>query len=435
MRLPAFEDDSVRICSLPWSRIRFAPDLRDFDVLIVNHLEPLPPDLDGSAFRKSLNRAVPLGVLGAAGEIVILGDARGFIRVNEGKMLLLDWIGLDFEWETGTGDTLRLLPHELTVRFHEYLERVKNWSYSQTSVSLSSVARQQWHEALVGPLGADGAVRITPRLVPIATTRFGHGIASAIRLEVVQSSAGMDSIIGMSGWLVLLPSNDQAPDDAVTMLLEQVYGVRLLVSEPAWASALIAPAQPPLDAELASLRKRRDELNSEVSHVEEQRREVRSVLSVLYSIGPQLESGVRALLTALGAQIELPSEPNKEDGWASIATSTGALNAVLEIKGTQGNQFGESGIRQLSDWVTRGIKLKQARYKGIFIGNHAIDRPPNERPDPYSASWRTSAALHEFAAITTAQLLEAHQRILDGVLSRDDFWQSVFATNGVYRLP
>jgi hypothetical protein len=66
----------------------------------------------------------------------------------------------------------------------------------------------------------------------------------------------------------------------------------------------------------------------------------------------------------------------KEDGWIKVLAGDETFEGVLEIRGVRGQHFGLRGLRQLSDWIERGISLHKKTYFGIFVGNSAIEDPP-----------------------------------------------------------
>ena len=95
------------------------------------------------------------------------------------------------------------------------------------------------------------------------------------------------------------------------------------------------------------------------------------------------------------------------------------------------DQFNEEGLRQLADWKSRGVLQRDKQYKGIFIGNSAYARPPVERGDPFSSSFRRSAEGNGLVALTTTTLLRELGRVVDEGADPADFWRRLFDTRGV----
>ena len=139
-----------------------------------------------------------------------------------------------------------------------------------------------------------------------------------------------------------------------------------------------------------------------------------------------------ALLESLGASIERPAEVNREDGWILVTTSQGDFEGVLEVKGASKAQFDSNGIRQLLEWVNRGMELRFKKYKPIFIGTTSPQLAPADRSDPFPDGWKKHAALANVAALTTSTLYDAYCLHVAGKLDTDSFWVRLFATTGVF---
>jgi hypothetical protein len=129
----------------------------------------------------------------------------------------------------------------------------------------------------------------------------------------------------------------------------------------------------------AGLPKPHESLIESHGKAQAEREKTRECLKLLYERGDQLEVVVRDILRGLGAHVEDPENPGKEDGWVTVQVSGQILEGVIEVKSTKNPQFGEDGIRQLLDWVDRGIQLRQKKYKGLFFGNSSVDKVINER--------------------------------------------------------
>jgi hypothetical protein len=210
-----------------------------------------------------------------------------------------------------------------------------------------------------------------------------------------------------------------------------VFGVIYDTPSPEWL-ADIAPPQKvvAIDAEFARVSQQLAAMQATALGLQQQRAAANAPLRLLYAQGEDLEMAVRNALAFLGAEVEPPSTPGKEDGWIRVTVGGRVEEAVLEIKSTRKNTFDEGGVRQLLDWRTRGIADRQVRYKPLFIGNPAADRPPHTRQPPFSTSWLRAAELGEIAAILTEDLYRAvllHER---GELNSDEFWSAIFTTNG-----
>ena len=146
-----------------------------------------------------------------------------------------------------------------------------------------------------------------------------------------------------------------------------------------------------------------------------------------------MEPIVRDVLCVLGAKVEDPIEKNKEDGWIKEINGK-EYKGVLEIKSTRLDHFNEDGRKQLLDWVNRGITLRNIQYKGIFIGNSAIEKPVEDRPFAFSDSWEKAAELGKFCAMKTEHLYIIYKLNCEDKINIDAFWETVFNTNGIFDL-
>lgn len=166
----------------------------------------------------------------------------------------------------------------------------------------------------------------------------------------------------------------------------------------------------------------------------EERYESRSCLGLLFERGGTLERIVRHILGELGGDVEEPTDPGKEDGWVEVDAGGDHLEMVLEIKSTKNDQFGEDGLKQLHEWKDRGIVIRGKEYKGVFIGNSCVSKPPKERPDPFSDAFIKTARISGLAALKTVDLFEIYMLSKEGRIDLVDFWRKLYDTNGVFDL-
>jgi hypothetical protein len=171
-----------------------------------------------------------------------------------------------------------------------------------------------------------------------------------------------------------------------------------------------------------------DEYNRKV----EERDDTRKPLKLLCESGGALEQVVWSVLEVLGAEVERPEERNKEDGWITVQIAGETLEGVLEVKSTDRPHFTVGGLRQLYEWIERGIMFWQKRYTGIFVGNSSIKEPPRDRPWPFNVNWVKDAELRNFAAIRSEDLHVIYLLDRTDRLNRDEFWQQLFSTRGIF---
>jgi hypothetical protein len=108
------------------------------------------------------------------------------------------------------------------------------------------------------------------------------------------------------------------------------------------------------------------------------------------------------------------------------------FEGVLEVKGVKPKHFGSQGIRQLTEWIHRGISSRRKRYTGIFVGNNSHQDPPRRRVWPFSKDWVEEAEMHGYAAVLTVDFYAVYLFDQTGRLDRDEFWRQLFSTKGPF---
>ncbi len=240
----------------------------------------------------------------------------------------------------------------------------------------------------------------------------------------------------MSGPVFFLPKSQLSEDATLEFVLRDLCGADVSAPEPEWITEFVAPGQEKVDSELAALEDRIQEMVEERDRKVVEWTEVRKPLKLLYETGAALEDSVRLVLEALGAEVEWPpeGERNNEDGWVSVRVGDEILEGVLEVKGIKNKHFDWEGLRQLTDWIFRGISLRKKAYTGIFVGNSSREDPPRRREWPFSKNWVEQAELFGYAAIRTEDLYILYLLDRTGRLDRDEFWRGLFSTKGPYNM-
>jgi len=261
-----------------------------------------------------------------------------------------------------------------------------------------------------------------------ALTRYGSALASELKIHIRTKAR----VVEVSGPIVLLPKTSLSTDEAISRVLSDFCGVETEVPEPDWIEEMEAPGQKAIDDGIDRTQTEIRKLNGKLAGLHEKRSEVRSCLKLLYARGETLEKVARQICRELGVEVEEPTEPGKEDGWITFQHEGDVFEGVLEVKSTKSDQFGEDGIRQLLDWIGRGVRLRKKRYKGIFIGTNAVEKRLEDRPYAFAKDWRESAELAEICALKTEDLFRAYLLRTEGKLNTAEFWSKVFSTNGIF---
>ena len=424
----------------PWTYHGTASEVADFDVAIVNLAgaevresfpggPALPTDIDGAIVSALLTAARRL--IDAGGEVVVVGRpdtyywGAGGPGHGPGWTVQVEWTGLRLNWDEHTGDRIERTEDE--TPFAPYLARVKRYEYSLTGAIGAELYRPTGHP--MDPWG--GLPRAVARMEVVTQqllwTRHRGLVASVHSVWSPLEGPGRQP-----ARVVLLPPLTEGGDESVTVILRDVYGVPVASPDAPWLTTIAAPGEQAVQAQIEAVNDQIAALEDTLRQLEVERATLRRALRLLSQGGPELEVEVRDAFRRLGADVEDPTEPNKEDGWIVVRLPGVTLHGVLEIKSTQKTAFDEGGLRQLQEWKARGTGKRGVAYKGLFIGNSAYGLAPDARPDPFGTNFRRTAASNDLVALTTTVLLAELTQVVDQGTAADNFWRKLFATRGVY---
>jgi len=436
----AGETESTSLICVPWDRLRLETNLRDFDVIILNLLDLNPIALPGAfnpaTFSKVINFPIACDVLDNGGTIIVIGDPRFELGaepsaecgLETARLPFLFWTGLRFAWDSSKGFSISK-GDGYNYRFHEeYLRRLDKWDYSlERCVVNPEILRTRFDLSQI----EDKGLKIDVWMTRIAQNRYNHLLIFEARVRVFEDF-GRNEVRHVSGPMIFLPPISATTEETLRIVLRDICGFEAAVPEPKWISIIKAPNQEQIDREIekieTELTATRDRLNLAL----EERLMRRDCLKLLYERELELEPAVRDILRKLGATVTDPKEPNKEDGWINITVRGTTYEGVLEIKSTSKDHFDEGGIRQLVEWIQRGISREHKKFTGVFIGNSAVHLPPEERKDPFPDNWKKSAELNGICAIRSSDLYEIYVLHSRGAIDLDEFWTTLFNCKGVF---
>ncbi|MBI4548041.1 MAG: hypothetical protein HY707_08680 [Ignavibacteriae bacterium] len=423
-------DSDKSVQCIEWDRLKNLGNIRDFDIVILNLLEGVPKT-DWNLFHQKLNPSTMREILMNGGRIYVLGDPRFEVpSPKEGNFPFLTWTAMMFHWDDDAGDTKWINPYYQYRGYEDYLSKLSKWKYSLRAVEINKPVI--W--TLFNPdQFKKNQLYLDVEVEELAKNRYGCHLASIQHLVVRRRGdyGRSDKIALDFGPVILLPPTDRSANDEIMIVLRDLCGVEGQSPEPKWIEDFKVPGQRTLDEEITKVNAAIESQLSQLEAIQKEREKARECLRLLYERGKPLEEAVRNVLRSLGGKVEDPDDPGKEDGWITVQIGEVVYEGVLEIKSTTTEQFGEDGIRQLLDWVGRGISKRQKKYKGLFIGSNMTNKPLKERPWAFSDSWRKSIELHGFVAMKTEDLYGAYLLNSNGKLTIEEFWNKVFTTNGV----
>jgi hypothetical protein len=434
------QSDDLRVDCYLWERLVDITNLRDYDIVILNLLSIKQPEhIDWSRFSNNLNVSVMREILQPGGKIVVIGDPRFSITKKSPtdqkniEESFLAWTGVTYRWDDLPGDTVIFNNDWEHRSYEEYLKNLKRWKYSLRDCELDhgSVGKI-FNLDKLRELG----VSVNLNVDRFCRNRYGGALAFSVNIVLESQSRRYYSerkeTVLVFGPMVFLPRTDLSEDEMITIVLQDLCGVESALPEPEWIRKFEAPGQEVVDHDIRRIRTEIGSLFEDLRLAEEKREKTRMCLKLLYERGEALEKTTREILRGLGAHVEDPEVTGKEDGWITVQLETETFEGVLEVKSTRSNEFGEDGLRQILDWINRGVELRKKKYKGIFIGSNSVDKPVGERAWGFSDSFKTSSQLHQIVAIKTVDLYVLHLLNAKGELDTTEFWRRLFKTNGIF---
>jgi len=445
-------DDEIRIECFEWREIKKIKNIKDYDVLILDLLkldtEEARKKIKWKHFMSILNFEITRDIILNNGMIIVIGDPR-FTIIDEttrkdggSKQIIasnivnfLDWSGLVFYWDNKPGTTIITSSVYKHKKFLEYLKYLKDWKYSLSTVEISKEIKDSFNNM---EYYKKNNLEISIKTDKLCQNRYYNSLAFELRyqiLENVYTYRNFEKELRFSyGPIIFLPKISLNEDETLSLVLKDICGIEMELPEPKWLEKYSAPGQAEIDKNIKEIEIKSKKLLNQLEEEHLKRENVRKCLKLLYEIKHPLEPVVREILEELGAQVEEPKENNKEDGWIKVNIEGKTYEGVLEIKSTKSKQFGEEGIRQLLDWISRGKLLRKKKYKGIFIGNNAISIPPDKRPNAFSDGWVKSAELSEICAIKSEELYYIYLLNSRNKINLNLFWEELFNTNGIFNM-
>jgi len=437
--------EGLQVDCFLWGQIAKVRNIRDYDTIILDLLpfenESSREEVAWEHFRSLLDFHSTMDVLINGGRIIVIGNPQFRMKLNQkqekgekdgeesNEQEFLSWSGINFVWDSEPGDTIIFKNDYDHRRYAEYVNKLNRWDYSLATChanieTLSSRFNLDYIEK------QDCDINLSKDF--FCYNRYKNGLAFSLRYQYRKHEYREWRVVEEFGPIIILPKISLPEDDTIQIVLTEICGIATNLPEPEWLSEFSAPGQKAIDDEITRIQGELENTFDRLEKAQDQRQECRKCLKLLYEREFALEPVVRDILRGLGAHVEDPVENNKEDGWIVVKLADTIVEGVLEIKSTKSDTFSEEGRKQLLDWIDRGRTLRQKNYKGIFIGNSAVDKPSKERPWAFSDSWSKAAELSEICALKTENLYVIHLLNARGKMDLDKFWRDLFDTNGIF---
>jgi hypothetical protein len=442
--------EGVHVDCFLWSQVGKVKNIRDYDTVILDLLS-LPSDeargkVSWGKFFSLLDFHSTVDILQNGGMIVVIGDPRFRVSRTESDpkkqrarkkgepeeetedLPFLQWSGVDFTWDSEPGDTIIFENDYDHRRFADYIGKLSKWHYSLSRCRLNEkTLESQFNIAYIKQKNMD--IHLSEDM--FCRNRYRHALAFKLRLQFRKEGYHGMEAFQTFGPVVFLPEISLSEDETVQLVLSSVCGIESDLPEPEWLAKFTAPGQKAIDDEITRIDAELQTMFDQLSKAHAKREERRECLKLLYEREYALEPVVRDILRGLGAHVEDPEEKGKEDGWIVVNVGDTTYEGVIEVKSTRSNEFGEGGRKQLLDWIDRGRTLREKNYKGILIGNSAVDKPLTERPYAFSDNWKKAAKLSGICALKTEDLYVIHLLKARRAIKMETFWKDLFETDGV----
>lgn len=366
-----YASPEARVESFSWDRLKKVANLADYDIVVLNLLSLEDVErLDSACFRKMLDMRTAQEVLRKKDSaIFVIGDPRFGLEWRSPDAVhsepFLAWTGIEFSWDDRRGDTVERSYAASGGPFKPFADKLTRWSYSLVECRPHDEEYAKvWNVIAMREKGAQPAVVVDG----ICENSYGNALVFSVAHAVDRYSDMVNARIlnsretePLSSPIFFLPQSELSEEATLEFILRDLCGVEVSAPEPEWISEFVAPGQEEVDRELVGLEDRIREMIEEHDRKVEERAEVREPLKLLYETGAALEVSVRFVLEALGAEVEWPpkEERNKEDGWVTVRVGDEILEGVLEVKGIKNKHFDWDGLRQLTDWIERGMTLRE----------------------------------------------------------------------------
>ncbi len=245
--------------------------------------------------------------------------------------------------------------------FAFYLNEVNHWDYHfELKLQSDSAVVTAFRDTIFHGIKVH---KVELMRDPICLTRYNREVAVQLRLKYTIDSPPEGQRDVMSGPLIWLPPPTKITSHAaIELLLRERYGIGAEKTEPEWIEPFRLPNQIPIEERISAIAAEIQQL--QIEQEEEQRRlaEERKYLKLLYETGTPLEVIVRDSFRDLGAQVDVPEDPLRED---ARMTDAEGRNYMVEIKG-QSKSASVKNVRQANDWVQRAKVEEAWEGKGIL---------------------------------------------------------------------
>jgi len=294
-----------------------------------------------------------------------------------------------------------------------YFDQVKRWQFSITGFALQAHVRTAFERS-----GSRPAIRFEK----LATNRLGTALGAAVRLTMGS---------GTSGLIVWLPPPTEiSPDEAISLIIRNRYGIRQLDPEPDWMDAYRTPDEIVAGGEVSAADAAVAVARAVLGQAQAAAELAARWRPLLYAQGDPLHDLVHAALNELGAELE----PYEDVGRDGKFTCPAGRRGVLEVRGSKG-YFGADHVRAAADRRHFAHTRDGWDAKAVLVANMRRLVDPAERADAYHPNALDDAGRLGVSVLTTGQVYRALADKQSGGFHQGAFWDAVMKADGMCKLP
>ena len=316
------------------------------------------------------------------------------------------WLPLKVETVEEPGDTLEGEADPVK----NYLTKVKSWTHvlkvPDDLGTLGDELNLPDIEVASSVLGQD---------------RQGHPVA----LRVWAKASGRP---GRSGALIcLVPPTACSDDEAVSILLADMFGIQTSTPAPEWTQSIQAPGEAEVLTKLQQAHTDLAAAEDNAKRSEGEYDEIRAPVAILDEQHAALHSAVEDVLRRIG--FGTPPSPVSD-----ILLEFDGQELLLEVKGHGKSATGRD-VSQVNKDVGDYFVREGKSIKGVLVANVWVHDPPEERKAPGKAPFPDDVIQfgkrHHIALLSTQELFDAFCQVAAGDLSPADVFNRLATTDGV----
>jgi hypothetical protein len=331
--------------------------------------------------------------------------------------------------------------------FIYYLDHVKKWSFhlytKKDELPLEKGSIEKFH-GIFDDYDVRRALRqAIINIKPLAKSVSQYPIAFSFNYTILipKMSTSKTNVYGeplvekiepisTANTFFLPPTTSLPVIEGIKLILQNRYNLILESETPEWINEYKLPEQLDVEYKIGEYEKEIKNLEGNIEKLQEPLHHVNSFQKLLYETGENLRNIVLDALENLGAKVDR-TDISQDDG--RLIDPFGR-KATIEVKGVE-KSVKRKDIRQLEDWMDTAKEKDNWESKGILIANTYIKNPLNKRKEPFPNDCSKKAISEEICLITTTQLFKALQHLQENEFNQEDFWDSIFNTNGKCDLP